>query len=262
MLLIGQVIYLSSVRLSLTTQIATLLLAWLGLASMNPPAIGQDQDIFQQTILQKKTEKVFREEVIARSHDLIERAKQSCELDTAQLEKLQLAAEGDVVRFYREYERVKSEVKGITMKDAQARQRGLPILSPLAVRVRLGIFDDSALCHSVLKSTLNASQLEQFQTAEAKRLNYAFTASCKTAIVDLGREVPLTSSQREKLLSIMLSVPKPKKSYPQLEFMLGMVILGKAIERIEVESGLDKKQFDHLVKLLERVRGMEGNFEW
>ena len=261
-LLIGQMIYVSSFRLSLRTQIATLLLAWFGLASMNPPAIGQDQSIFQQYILQQKTEKAFRLEVVARSHDLIERVKQSCKLDSAQLEKLQLAAEGDVVRFYREFERVKSEVKGINRSDAQAFHRVWPILSPLSVRVQLGIFDDSALCHSVLKTTLNASQLEQFQTDEAKRLNYAFTATCKTAIVDLSREIPLTGSQRQKLLSIMLSVAKPKKSHPQLEYMLGMVILGKAIKQIEVESGLDKKQFDHLEKLLERVRGMEGNFEW
>jgi len=262
-------IYLAPVRLSLPTQIAPLILAWLGLASMTSPTLlaqfaqpVQKQGIFQQYILQQKTEKAFREDVTARSLDFIERVKQVCQLDLTQLEKLQLAAEGDVVRFYREYERVKSEVKGFTMNDAQARQRLWPIVSPLYMRVQQGIFDDSSLCHSVLKTTLNASQLEQFQTAEAKRLNYAFTASCKTTIADLSREIPLTGEQREKLLSIMLSFARPKKLHPQMENMLGMIILGKSIERIEVESGLDKKQLDHLVALLGRVRGMEGNFEW
>jgi len=258
-------IYFALVRRSLLSQIALLLLAWLSIASMTSPVLfaqpGQP-DIFQQNILQQKTEKVFREDVVARSHDLIERVKQSCELEPAQLEKLQLAAEGDVVRFYREFERIKSEVKGVNQNDAQAFQRVWPILSPLYQRVQQGIFDESSLSHSVLKTTLNSGQLEQFETAEAKRRDYAFKASCKVAIADLSREIPLTGEQREKLLAIMISVARPKKSHLQMESMIGMVILGKAIKRIEEESGLDKKQLDHLIKLLERVRGMEGNFQW
>lgn len=258
-------IYLAPVRLSRPSQIAVLLLAWLGIVSMASPTLfaqlGQP-GMFQQFILQQKTEKVFREDVVARSHDLIERVKLVCELEPAQLEKLQLAAEGDVVRFYREFERIKSEVKGVKMNDAQAWQQAWPILMPLHQRVQQGIFDDSSLCHTVLKTTLNPGQLEQFETAEAKRRDYAFKANCKTAIADLSREIPLTGEQREKLLAIMLSVARPKKSHPQMEIMVGMVLFNKAIKRIESESGLDKKQLDHLVKLLERVRGMEGNFEW
>ena len=113
-----------------------------------------------------------------------------------------------------------------------------------------------------MKTTLNPGQLEQFETAEAKRRDYAFKANCKTAVADLSREIPLTGEQREKLLAVMISVARPKKSNPRMESMIGMIILGKAIKRIEDESVLDKKQLDHLVKLLERFRGVEGNFEW
>jgi len=258
-------IYFAPVRLSRASQIAVLLLAWLGIASMTSPALFAQivqPGMFQQYILQQKTEKVFREDVVAHSHDVIERVKLVCQLDPAQLEKLQLAAEGDVVRFYREFERIKSEVKGVKMDDAQAWQQAWPILSPLYQRVLQGIFDDSSLCHSVVKTTLNTGQLEQFETAEAKRRDYAFKANCKTAIAELSREIPLTGDQRDRLLVIMLSVARPKKSHPRLESMLGMIILSKAIKQIEDESSLDKKQLDHLVKLLERVRGVEGNFEW
>ena len=261
-------IYLPPIRQSRPNQIARLLLACLSILSMTSPILfaqaaqPAQPGIFQQYILQQKTEKLFREDVVARSHDVIVRVKLVCQLDPAQLENLQLAAEGDVVRFYREFERVKSEVKGVTTNDPQAWQRAWPILSPLYQRVLRGVFDDSSLCHSVLKTTLNPGQLELFETAEAKRRDYAFKANCKTAIVDLSREIPLTGDQREKLLVIMLSVARPKKSHPQLESMLGMIILGKAIKKIEDESSLDKKQLDHLVKLLERVQGVEGNFEW
>jgi hypothetical protein len=250
------------------TQIVCLLLVWLGISSMTSSTLfaqvaqPEQPGIFQQYILQQKTEKAFREEVVSCSHDVIERVKLVCQLDPAQLENLQLAAEGDVVRFYREFERIKSEVKGITADDAQAWQKAWPIISPLYQRVQQGIFDDSSLCHFVLNTTLNPDQLKQFQTAEAKRRDYAFKANCKTTIAELSREIPLTSGQREKLLSIMISVGRPKKSHPQLEGMVGMVILEKAGKRIEDESGLDKKQRDHLVKLLEQARGMEGNFEW
>lgn len=249
-------------------QLVCLLLAWLGFSLTSSTTLfsqvaqPEQPGIFQQYILQQKTETAFREEVVSCSHDVIERVKLVCQLDPAQLENLQLAAEGDVVRFYREFERIKSEVKGITVNDAQAWQKAWPIISPLYQRVQQGIFDDSSLCHSVLNTTLNPDQLKQFQTAEAKRRDYAFRANCKTAIAELSREMPLTGEQRKKLLSIMISVGRPKKSHPQLEGMVGMVILGKVEKRIEEESGLDKKQCDHLVKLLEQARGMEGNFEW
>lgn len=105
-------------------------------------------------------------------------------------------------------------------------------------------------------------QLEQLQAAEAKRRDYKFRANCKTAIADLCQEIPFTGEQREKLLAIMLSVSRPKKSNPQVEHVVGLVILGKAMKRIQDESVLDKKQLDHLKKLLERARGWEGNFEW
>ena len=257
--------YLAPVRLSRASGIPLLLLAWLGILSMTSPALFAQivqPGMFQQYILQQKTEKVFREVVVSHSHDVIERVKLVCQLEPAQLEKLQLAAEGDVVRFYREFERIKSEVNGVKMGDAQAWQQAWPIIMPLYTRLHQGIFDDSSLCHSVLKSTLNPGQLEQFEAAEEERRDYAFKAVCKTAIADLSREIPLTGEQRGKLLVIMLSGPKPKKSHPQMESMLGMVIFKKAIKRIENELVLDKKQLNHLVKWLGRVQGMEGNFEW
>ena len=247
------------------TQFVCLLLAWLGNSSTTlfaQVAQPEQPGIFQQYILQQKTETAFREEVVSRSLDVIERVKLVCQLEPAQLDNLRLAAEGDVVRFYREFERIKSEVKGITVNDAQAWQKAWPIISPLFQRVQQGIFDDSSLCHSALSTTLNPDQLKQFQTAEAKRRDYAFKANCKATIAELSREIPLTGEQREKLLSIMISVGRPRKSHPQLESMVGMVILGKAGKQIEDESGLDKKQLDRLVKLLEQARAMEGNFEW
>ena len=243
-----------------------MLFAWLCCSSMTPSSLfaqlGVEQGLFQQYILQQKTEEVFRAEVVARSHDTIERVKQVCQLEPAQLEKLQLAADGDVTRFFREYERIKSELTGIKVNDAQAVQRAWPIVMPLYQRVHQNIFDESSLCQSVVKTVLNEAQREEFETAEAKRREYEFKANCKSSIAELNKEIPLTRAQREKLLEIMLSVPPPKKSQPQFASILGMIILRKVSKQIEKESGLDKKQFDHLLVLLERVRGMEGNFQW
>jgi len=223
---------------------------------------GVERSLFQQYILQQKTEKAFRDEVVARSHDTIERVKQVCQLEPAQIEKLQLAAEGDVTRFFREYERVKMELAGIKINDAPAVQRAWPIVMPLYERVHQKIFDENSLSQSVVRTVLNESQRRQFETAEAKRRAYEHEANCKSTIAELNKEIPLTRSQREKLLEIMLSVPPPKKSHPQLAGLLGMIILKKVSKQIEKESGLDKKQLDHLLVLQERVRGMEGNFQW
>ncbi len=244
----------------------TVFFAWLCCSSITPAIVfaqpGVERNFFQQYILQQKTEKVFRDEVVARSHDTVERVKQVCQLEPAQLEKLQLAAEGDVTRFFREYERVKMELAGFKVNDAQAFQRAWPIVMPLNQRIQQKIFDENSLCQSVVKAVLNESQRKQFETAEAKRRAYEHEANCKSTIAELNKEIPFTSAQRAKLLEIMLSVPPPKKSHPQLASILGMIILKKVSKQIEMESGLDKKQLDHLLALLQRVRGMEGNFQW
>jgi hypothetical protein len=223
---------------------------------------GVEKDFFQQYILQGKTEKVFRAEVVARSHHTIDRVKQVCQLEPAQLDKLQLAAEGDVARFFREYERIKTELVGLKVTDAQAFQNAWPIVMPLYQRIQQRIFDESSLCQSVLKSVLNETQQKQYEAAEARRREYEFKALCKCAIAELNKSIPFTRDQREKVLEIMLSVPPPKSSHPQLASLLGMIVLRKVDSKIEKDSGLDKKQLDHLRELLLKYQDMEGNFKW
>lgn len=236
-----------------------------GVATTSPilfAQFGVEQDFFQQYILQRKTEKVFRDEVVARSHDTIDRVKQVCQLEPAQVDKLQLAAEGDVARFYREYERIKTELAGVKVTDAQAFQRAWPIVMPLYQRIQQRIFDENSLCQSVLKSVLNETQLKQYEATEARRREYEFKALCRCSIAELNKSIPFTRDQREKVLEIMLSVSPPKKSHPQLASLLGMVVLRKVGAKIEKDSGLDEKQLDHLRELLLRYQGMEGNFTW
>ena len=246
--------------------VVVVLFALLCFSSMTPSIVfaqlGAERSFFELYILQQKTEKVFRDQVVTRSHDTIERVKQVCQLEPAQLEKLQLAAEGDVVRFFREYERVKTELAGIKMNDAPAVQRAWPIVMPLLERVQQKIFDENSLSQSVVRTVLNESQRRQFETSEAKRCAYEHEANCKSTIAELNKEIPLTRAQREKLLEIMLSVPRPKKSHPQLASFLGLIILKKVSKQIENESGLDKKQLDHLLVLQMRAQGMEVNFQW
>ena len=191
----------------------------------------------------------------------VKRMAEVAQLDIAQLQKLQLAARGDLSRFYRELERVRNKVKDLDARNGNDMQKAWQEISPLQRRVAQGIIDEDSLLERVMSTLLSPEQDQKYRLYLRERLVARYRSILLITIADLEKALPLTDKQRSELIKLLESKKFPQKCQPGLETYVGQAMLSR-LSAGEVQKILDEEQRKTLTRLNQQYAPMANNFTW
>lgn len=109
---------------------------------------------------------------------------------------------------------------------------------------------EEAAWSTLLRGTLNAEQLQRYESAEQERRKRRLASLVRVVVAEVDRKVLLTASQRAKLEPLVMQVVEAHaikmegllaQNYVNSEMLLGVVSL---VKEDEVKPILDKEQWD------------------
>lgn len=151
------------------------------------------------------------------------------DLDDAQKNKLQLAGEIDIQRFFSEYDAVKRGLQfGSISRDVWQEQftRARIEVQPLLTRFSSGLHGDGSLFGKTLQTCLDPEQLNSVEVQRDARKRAIYARNVTLALATIDRTVPLTRKQREKVTEILVTETEPPDVY-EISSRLVFQIVGR-----------------------------------
>ena len=188
------------------------------------------------------------------------------DLSDAQRKKLELAARGDVRKFFRKAEEVRAkynEVKNDRQKVNEIVQAIQPIqktIQAIQKKTQGSFFDDDSLLTKALKSTLSGEQSERYERQQRERRQFNYEAKIEYALIMLESGVPLREQQRKQFVKLLLEETEPPKSFgrqPQYEvfFQVG------TLDEEKLRPIFDDAQWRAIRRLLAQAKAMGPNLK-
>jgi hypothetical protein len=131
-----------------------------------------------------------------------------CQLTDNQKRKLQLAARGDIQRFFDQYEMVKRKFHDVKDDELKMQQMWQDI-NQLQTYMADGLFGDDSLVYKSLRHTLSAEQLAKYDVARRERSHFLHRTGIEQGVAILERGVPLRDAQRQDLIALIVSRSTP-----------------------------------------------------
>ncbi|MGZ0169750.1 MAG: hypothetical protein ACKVHE_09350 [Planctomycetales bacterium] len=210
-----------------------------------------DQYVFQQygnastaRVRLKESLELFTEDV-----DL------ACGLSNAQKQKLRLAGQGDIERFFRKFDKVKTKFQAIR-NDQQKVNQIFQDISPLQTQLASGLFDRDSLLQKSLVNTINREQFLKYLKVDEERQRFHHEAKIGITISLLDQAVPVTAEQRRKLTELLRRETKPPRKSGRYGYYVMMHQVSK-IDDKKFKPILDTIQWQVFNQQLAQMRGME-----
>lgn len=142
----------------------------------------------------------------------IDEVDQVARLTDAQRKKLELASRGDIRRFF---DQVDEKRKGFQLvrNDQQKYAAFYQQLHPLRTALSQGLFGEDSIFTKTLKKTLNDGQVVKYDDLGRRRRLLSQEARIGRVLAILDNSVGLDSSQRRKLLKLIVEETRPPKIY-------------------------------------------------
>ncbi len=223
--------------------------------------VAPRQDVLAMYLYNGGDEASFKRQLELRTERQVKRMAHVAQLDPPQLEKLELAAQGDLSRFYRELERVRLKVKDLDARNRNDMQQAWQAISPLQTRIANGIIDENSLLERVMSTLLTPEQEEIYREYLRERQKAKFTAILMMTIADLEKAMPLTAKQRSELIKLLESKKFPRKCQTNLEAYVGHAMLAR-LSADETKKLLDVEQRKTLQLFKEMYAPLANNFTW
>lgn len=135
-----------------------------------------------------------------------------CSLSPQQKDKLQLAGQGDIERFFDRFEELRAELEPLMKKDPQAWNHIWPKIGPLQQKFQSGLFSDRSFFGKVLGKTLSSEQQKKFEQVQLERRRFHYLASIEAALTTLEDTVALAPDQHEAAARMLAESPPPLRS--------------------------------------------------
>lgn len=218
----------------------------------------QQPDILSMYLFNGSDEATFRRQLEQRSHVRIARIAEVVGLDEAQRSKLELAAHGDLSRFYRELDHVRQKTKGLNPQNNEDMQKAWEHIMPIQQKATQGIVTDDSLSERILRSLLTDEQKAKYIEFLQERRAAQFHAILRITVADLEKALPLTEKQRAALIKLVEDKPLPDNVQLRQQGMqayLGFVMLGR-LKDDELKDVLDEQQLKTFRQLTEQYANM------
>lgn len=173
-------------------------------AAAQPAQIGIEQ--FERWIFQNSNAEQARMTFASKIELEITRIEQATTLLEAQKERIRLAGQGDLKRFYDRVEKVRREFRAMEQGLNQNNVNEVHQLTlPLQAEVRRGLFGPGSLLQKVVAATLDEQQLEIMRLEAERQQKLKMENAVMVYLTQLGRLIPMTAAQRQALLDLALA---------------------------------------------------------
>ena len=182
-------------------------------------------------------------------------------LTPQQRSKLELAGQGDIQRFFNDYEEVK---RGMTFGNIPRDewQAVWQKAQPLSTRFAAGLHGRRSLLKKTLTSTLGPEQLEQFTAVKAERDRLIYQDNIRMTLSMVDRKVPLTKQQRDQITQLLLAKSSPPEFYGQssMRFYAVLIELAK-MPQDELRELFSETEWRVIDGLMRQARAMERTLQ-
>jgi hypothetical protein len=176
----------------------------------------------------------------------------TCDLSPEQVDKLRLAARGDIERFQARVTEIHDRLVGKSYKQDEINDLWQQI-QPLQQELPK-VLGPTSLFNRVMRRTLRESQRVDYDRAQAERNQYRYAAKVRLFVTAFDRAAPMTGAQREALLKLILTKTRRPLRFGQYDFYY-VQFHAAAIDDVEFAKILDKAQLDALRRVLEQAGG-------
>jgi hypothetical protein len=157
---------------------------------------------------------------------------QTCHLTPLQVEKLELAARGDIERFQARVAEVHDRLVGKSYNQNEINTVWQEI-QPLQQELPL-VLGPGSLFSRVLHSTLREGQRADFERAKAERDQFRYAAKVRLFVAALDQASPLTDEQRERMVEFLLESTRRPQRFGEYDWYYVLVQASHApAERLE-----------------------------
>jgi hypothetical protein len=176
-----------------------------------------------------------------------------CQLTEPQKQRLQLAARGDVQRFWEEVETLRLKFNAVK-NDQEAVNNMWQEIQPLQQKQARGLTGPGSLLTKTVTTTLTTNQTEQYEALQAARRIFRYEASIAVALTTLEGSVPLTHQQRDALSKLLLEETPPRRFGQYDNYLINYRLAN--IPASKLQPLFDKRQWEGLTQQFNQYRGM------
>jgi hypothetical protein len=135
----------------------------------------------------------------------ITRIAQTVSLTDDQKERLKLAGNGDIKRFYDRVEKARRQFLSMGEQWEQNRiNEAYQLAVPLQQELRKGLFGSDSLLQKVVATTVTEEQSEEMRKETERLMQLRKESAVKVFLAGMGRQIPMTSTQRSKLTELVM----------------------------------------------------------
>jgi hypothetical protein len=210
-----------------------------------------DQWVFQQDRTASGARRRIDSQLALRIDDI----DRVCRLTEGQKKKLELAAHGDIKRFFDRYETIKKKFQSLKNDQQQVNNMWQEI-SPLQISLQGGLFDSDSLLQKLLKHTLTSEQFVRYQGAARERRDFHHRADIELVIAAWDQSMPLSEVQRRDLTTFLANETKPPRKSGVYDYHVIICQLSHLPEE-KLKSHFDDMQWKVVKWYLAQIRAME-----
>jgi hypothetical protein len=178
----------------------------------------------------------------------------ACRLSDTQMQKLNLAGEGDIQRFETRVAELKAKCQTGEMH-ANEWNGVFQKTQPLRLELQRGLFGGGSLFQKTLFTALGPEQSARYEQIDRERRAYRYRARVELCIAQLDAIVGLRDAQRRRLMQLMLEKTRPPKSFGQFDRFIVLVQMSRLPEDT-LKSVFDPGQWREVQRRLIQAKRM------
>jgi hypothetical protein len=177
----------------------------------------------------------------------------SATLTDDQRQKLMLAGQVDIQRFFAKFESLKRNwVFGSIPQDVFSQQfpKMRESAAPLMARFQSGLHDNQSLYHKTLAKTLTPQEFELTEAAALKRKQTLYRNLVRATVAALDSRLPLTVKQRDGVIQTVLSNTEPMDPISYTQPMLFLVLPKFAEVQAQLEPLFSEEEWPVVMRFI------------
>jgi hypothetical protein len=220
---------------------------------------NEQRDWIESWVFSGQTASAARAQLENAAAQRISLVKSKCQLDEVQLDKIELAANGDIARFFREVNSLRDEFKGMQPNRDNMNEVAKRV-APVQQTWNRGMATSQSLFVGVLKSVLTPEQRSRVSEERDSQLQERRRFQLMNFIKNVEKTIPFSAMQREQLMNSVGGFMLSSANNSLNESYLAYVAATK-IEPETLSEFLDSPQIEAFKKLQDHWRKNLPQFE-
>lgn len=177
-------------------------------------------------------------------------------LTDAERKKALLAGQGDIQRFFDDYERRRVKFVEIRHNSDGFGNFWDQTIRPLQRRYSAGLFGEDSLWRKSLPRTLRPEHAAKFDQQQRDRRTFYYRAKVEWVVAMLDNVMPLRESQRQALIELLVKETKQPRTFGEYDHYVILWQMSRLPEE-KFTAILDEGQWKSLARQFKHVRGYE-----